>query len=117
MQLQLAQPTLSPLSFGASDSRHKELRDIFRRATDAKQMRPYAEMRNKSKPIAGTEEPLPIVPGVPKSWRGRTQEVSPPNGMAEVVDDRPPLPHWTSILTGLADARESREGKIVKPSS
>ena len=51
--------------FGPSDSRHKELRDIFRRAADATKMRPYAERRKQSKPIAGTEEPLPIVPGVP----------------------------------------------------
>ena len=57
------------------------------------------------------------MPGVPKSWRGRTQEDSPPHGLVEVVDDSPPLPHWTSILKGLADARESREGTIVRLSN
>ena len=60
---------------------------------------------------------MPIVPEVPKSWRGRTQEDSPPNGLVAVVDDRPPLPHWTLILKGLADARESRKGTTVRLSN
>ena len=72
------------------------------------------QRRGTSKPIADAEEPLQIVPEIPKSWRGRTQEEVPPSGLVEVVDDRPPLPHWTSILKGLADARESREGTIVR---
>ena len=60
---------------------------------------------------------MPVVPGVPKSWSGRTQEDSPPNGLVEALDDRPPLPHWTSIPKELADARGSREGTIVNLSS
>ena len=40
--------------FGSPESRHKELRDIFRRAANATEMRPYAEKRKKSKPTAGT---------------------------------------------------------------
>ena len=83
---------------GPSDSRHKELRDIFRRATDTTKMGRYAEKRKKSKPIVGTDDPLPIVPGVPKSWRGRTQEDSSPNGLFKVADERPRLPFWIPIL-------------------
>ena len=72
--------------FGPSDSRHKELRELFRKATNATKMRPYAEKKRKSKPIADAEEPLQIVPDIPKSWRGRTQEDSPPSGLVEVAD-------------------------------
>ena len=103
--------------FGPSDPRHNELRDIFRRARNATKMRTSEDRRKKQKPIEGTEDPLPPVTGVPSSWRGRTQEDSPPNGMVGFIDNRPPLPHWTSILKGFAGARESREGTIVKLSS
>ena len=48
--------------FGPSDSRHKELRDIFRRATNATKMIPYAEGRKKSSRLQAEKRDSQLCP-------------------------------------------------------